>query len=74
MAMHRTRALTIGEATCAGICSCGWVGPNRRDLGMAKVDANKHQVEAQRVTSQTDTLESLEDADVARQAARKRGR
>lgn len=48
MASHRTEVLTIGPQTTVGSCSCGWVGQDRRDYGLAKIDANKHKIDAMR--------------------------
>lgn len=47
--------LTTGPATVVGICSCGWVGIDRRDPAAAKVDANKHAVDELRSAAKEDT-------------------
>lgn len=52
---HRTQVLTTGPATVVGICSCGWVGIDRRDPAAAKVDANKHAVDELRSAAKEDT-------------------
>lgn len=47
MAQHRTQVLDTGN-TWAAACSCGWTGADRSNSGAARVDANKHRIDAQR--------------------------
>lgn len=44
---HRTETL-IGDGRAVGVCSCGWVGPDRDTLGHARLDANEHRIDATR--------------------------
>lgn len=52
---HRTKAVTTGPQTAVALCSCGWAGNDRHDLGAARTDANRHEVESLRAEAKPAT-------------------
>lgn len=48
---HRIKVLQLDQEKFAGSCSCGWVGPDKKERIQASIDANRHIADQARLVS-----------------------